>query len=100
MVLPTWRDAPLSEIRHGDLQQWVSGLSMTGGTRKGGTGLSPSRVIQAYRVVSGVLKYAIHTDRIVKNVADGVELPSKRSAPRRYLTHKQLQRLAAKTDRF
>lgn len=100
VVLPKWKDTPLAEIRHGDLQQWVSGLSTNGGTRKAGAGLSPSRVIQAYQVVSGVLKYAIRTDRIVKNVADGIELPAKRPAPRRYLTHKQLQQLATKTERF
>ncbi|MGA8249125.1 MAG: site-specific integrase [Mycobacterium sp.] len=36
----------------------------------------------------------------MKNVAQDIDLPTKRSAPRRYLTHKQLQQLAVKTDRF
>ena len=100
VVLPKWRDVPLSEMRHGELQHWVTELSATGGTRKGGKGLSASRVIQAHRVVSGVLRYAIRTERLVKNVADDIELPTKRPAPRRYLTHGQLQKLARETGRF
>lgn len=100
VVLPTWRDVPLKDLRHGDLQQWVTELSTTGGTRKGGTGLSPSRVRQAHQVISAVLRYAVRTDRLVKNVAQDIDLPAKRSAPRRYLTHKQLQQLAAKAGRF
>jgi integrase len=34
-----------------------------------------------------------------RNVAEDIELPAKRSAPRRYLTHKQLQQLARETGR-
>lgn len=71
-----------------------------GGTRKGGTGLSASRVRQAHQVIFGVLRYAIRTDRLVKNVAQDIDLPAKQSAPRRYLSHKQLQQVAAKTERF
>lgn len=98
VVLPRWRDVALSDMKHGELQQWVTGLSQNGGRSK--KGLSASRVIQAERVVSGVLRYAIRTERLTKNVADGIELPTKRSAPRRYLTHKQLQELAKETGRF
>jgi integrase len=100
VVLPKWRNVPLKDLKHGDLQQFVTGLSTTGGTRKGGTGLSASRVRQAHQVIFGVLRYAIRTDRLVKNVAQDIDLPAKQSAARRYLTHKQLQQLAAKTDRF
>lgn len=100
VILPRWRDAPLKDLKHGELQQWITDLSSTGGTRKSGTGLSASRVRQSHQVVSAVLRYAIRTDRLVKNVAQDIDLPAKHSAPRRYLTHKQLQQLAAKTERF
>ena len=99
-MLPKWRGVPLKDLKHGDLQQWVTSLSTTGGTPKGRTGLSASRVRQAHQVISAVLRYAIRTDRLVKNAAQDIDLPAKQSAPRRYLTHKQLQQLAAKTDRF
>jgi integrase len=100
LILPKWGEVKLSEISHGDLQRWISGLSVDGSTRSEGKGLSPSRVIQTHQCMSAVLKYAIRTDRIAKNVAADIELPSKREAARKYLTHKQLQTLAAHTGRF
>ncbi len=44
--------------------------------------------------MSAVLKYAIRTDRLSKNVATAIELPRKASVDHRYLTHEQLQQLA------
>lgn len=100
LVLPRWGDTPINAIRHGDLQQWISGLSVNGSVRSEGKGLSASRVGQTRQVISAVLKYAVRTDRLVKNVADGIELPRKGESQRRYLTHKQLQQLAAEAGRF
>jgi integrase len=99
VILSRWGDVPLSDIKHGELQQWVTELSQNGSTRKNG-GLSASRVRQAHQVINGVLKYAIRTERLGKNVAGDIELPKKQSASRRYLTHKQLQQLARETGRF
>jgi integrase len=99
VILPRWRDVPLADMKHGELQQWITDLSTNGSTRKNG-GLSPSRVRQAHQVIHGVLKYAIRTERLSKNVAGDIELPKKASASRRYLTHKQLQQLARETGRF
>jgi integrase len=100
VIKDRWAAVALKDIRHGDIQQWITGLSTTGGTRKGGKGLSASRVIQAHQVINGVLRYAIRTERLVKNPTEGIELPPKRPAPRRYLTHRQLQELAHQTGRF
>ena len=44
--------------------------------------------------MSAVFKYAIRTDRLVKNVANGIELPRKAASDHRYLTHQQLLQLA------
>lgn len=98
VVLPKWRDTPLRDIEHEELQQWVNNLSKTGGRK--GTGLSGSRVRQSHQVVYAVLQYAIKTGRLLKNAAVDIELPDKPSAQRRYLKHKELQQLAAKTGRF
>jgi integrase len=100
LILPRWGDVKLKDITHGELQKWISGLSVNGSVRTEGKGLSASRVIQAHQCFGAVLKYAIRTERIGKNVAEGIELPSKGESDRRYLSHKQLQTLAANTERF
>jgi integrase len=99
LILPRWRDTKLRDITHADVQRWISGLSVNGSVRKEGKGLSASRVIQAHQTMSAVLKYAIRTDRVAKNVATGVELPRKTSAERRFLTHQELLNLAEAIDR-
>lgn len=99
LILPRWGEVKLSDITHGELQKWISGLSVNGSTKTHGKGLSPSRVIQTHQCVSAVLKYAIRTDRLARNVADGIELPRKGESERRYLTHKQLQALAVNAGR-
>jgi integrase len=99
VILPRWGDVPLADMKHGELQQWITELSQNGSTRKN-SGLSASRVRQAHQVIGGILKYAIRTERLTKNVAGDIELPKKQAAPRRYLTHQQLQQLARETGRF
>lgn len=100
LILPRWGDVKLSDISHGDLQRWVSGLSVDGSVRKAGNGLSASRVRQAHQCMSAVLKYGIRTERLAKNVANGIELPRKGQGRQRYLTHQQLLTLAAHTGKF
>ncbi|AER47933.1 tyrosine integrase [Mycobacterium phage Lucky2013] len=102
IVLPKWGDTPIHKIDHESLQDWVNELSTTGEYRtKGEGGFSASRTIQIHLVVNGVMKYALRTDRILKNPAEGLELPTKRKNTRqRYLTHKQLQEFAAEMGRF
>jgi integrase len=94
LILPRWGDMKLREITHADVQRWVSGLSVSGSARVEGNGLSASRVVQAHQCMSAVLKYAIRTDRLVKNVAAGIELPRRTATDHRYLDHRQLLELA------
>lgn len=98
LILPRWRDAKLKDMTHADIQRWISGLSVNGSVRTEGKGLSASRVIQTHQCMSAVLKYAIRTERLSKNVATGVELPRKVSTEHRYLTHTQLLALAHALD--
>jgi integrase len=100
VILPRWAEVPLREVSFDDLQEWVSGLSVNGSTRFEGKGLSASRVIQAHRVISQVLSFAVKAKHLPANPADGVELPRKRDGERRYLTHEQLQRLAVASGRL
>jgi integrase len=48
--------------------------------------------------MSAVLKYAVRTDRLARNVAQGIELPRRVMSERRYLTHEQLLQLAECTE--
>lgn len=100
VVLPRWGEVVLREVTFEDLQDWVSGLSVNGSSRFDGKGLSASRVIQAHQVVSQVLRYAVRAKHLPANPADGIELPRKPEAERRYLTHEQLHRLAVASGRF
>jgi integrase len=94
LILPRWRDTAVKSITHRDLQGWISGLCANGGVRVKGKSLGASRVRQTHQCVSAVLKYAIRTDRLGRNVAVGIELPHKVVAEHRYLTHEQLLELA------
>ena len=81
------RDMSFDRIR-----EWVSGLSVGGSARWEGKALGASRVIQAYQVVSQVLRFAVRAKYLAANPADGIELPRKRDVDQRYLTHRQLHR--------
>jgi integrase len=100
LILPRWGETRLKEMTHSDLQRWINGLSANGSARFEGKGLSPSRVIQAHQCVGAVLKYAIRTDRLVKNIALGIELPRKKGQDHRYLTHAQLFEIADYTGSY
>ena len=100
VVLPRWRDVPLSEVRFDDLQVWVTGLSVDGSVRFEGKGLSASRVRQAHQLVGGVLKFAVKAKHLPANPADGLELPRLPETEQRYLTHEQVHRLAVASGRL
>jgi integrase len=100
LVLPRWADVALRDMSFDDIQEWVSGLSVSGSVRFRGTGLGAGRVIQAYQVIKQVLQFAVRAKHLPANPADGVELPRKPEAAQRYLTHEQLHRLAVASGRF
>jgi len=100
LVLPRWKDVPLREIGFEDMQEWVTGLSVDGSTKKIGRGLSASRVIQAHQVVGQVLRYSIRAKHLAVNPVEDLELPTKVEVEQRYLTHEQLHRLAVASGRF
>jgi integrase len=100
VVLPRWRDVALRDVRHDDLQVWISGLSAHGSVRFEGKGLSASRVRQTHQLVGAVLKFAVRAKHLAANPAEGVELPRLPEAEQRYLTHEQLHRLAVASGRF
>lgn len=102
IVLPRWKDTPLRDIAHGDIQAWVHTLftdptvRQRKATAEDATdkGLSPSRVIQAYQVVDQVLAYAMRSRFIAINPADHVQLPRKNTPEKFALTHQQVRAIA------
>ena len=100
LVLPRWGDVPLRDINYDNIQQWISGLSVSGSARFKGKGLSPSRVIQTHQVMSQILRYAVRAKCLPSNPADDAELPRLNEVERRYLSHDELHRLAFASGRF
>ncbi len=100
LVLPRWGTTPLRDIEFEDIQEWVVALSQSGSVRFAGQGLSASRVIQSYQVLSQVLKFAVKAKRLPMNPAADIELPQMTSGERRYLTHLEVLRLAMAAGRF
>lgn len=84
-VVPRWGRTRLADVRHEDVQAWVTLLSTT---------LSPSYVRQTNLVLSALMKYAVRSDRIARNPCDGVRVPRIVKHRRGYLTHEQVAALA------
>jgi integrase len=100
--LPQWGDTPIKLIDYSAYSTWLGGLSVNGSQR--GTPLSASRITQAHQLTGAVLKYAIKTGKLTKNVAAeidrGQDLPEAIEAEHVYLTHAQLLTLADAAGRF
>jgi len=84
-VKPKWGHRILGEIRHSEVQAWVSDLS----ARK-----SATVVIRAYGVLAGIIDVAVKDRRLPINPARGANLPRKSGKERHYLSHDQVQLLA------
>jgi integrase len=84
-VEPKWGKRVLSDIRHSEVQEWVSDLSKK---------KSATVVIRAYGVLAGLIDVAVRDRRLPSNPARGANLPRKKSKERHYLSHGQVQLLA------
>ncbi|WP_111718757.1 tyrosine-type recombinase/integrase [Homoserinimonas sp. OAct 916] len=82
-VEPRWGKVMLSEIRHSDVQRWVSGIDR-----------SATTVIRAHSVLASIIDVAVKDRRLLSNPARRVNLPRKVGKDRVYLSHEQVQLLA------
>ncbi|MEO6828007.1 MAG: tyrosine-type recombinase/integrase [Microbacteriaceae bacterium] len=85
-VEPKWGAVQVGNVRHSQVQTWVSELS---------NGRSATTVLRAYGVLASILDAAVKDRRIPSNSARGISLPRKQKKARRYLTHEQVQALSA-----
>ena len=83
--MPRWGRVRLSDLRHVDVQAWVTTLSAT---------RSPATVRKVHRVLSPVLATAVKDGRLARNAAAGVNLPRVVRVERQYLTHAEVELLA------
>jgi len=84
-VEPKWGDRRVGEIRHSEVQAWVSELSAE---------RSASIVKRAHGVLAGILDVAVRDRRIVESPARGVSLPRRAPKRRAYLSHGQVAALS------
>lgn len=84
-VVPRWGMTRLSDVTHSGVQAWISDLSQSH---------APATVRKVHTVLSLVLSLAVKDGRLVRNPADGVNLPRVTRGERLYLTHGQVQDVA------
>jgi integrase len=89
-LLERWETWPLASIERIDVQGWVAQLTAEG---KGA-----ETVASTVRLLSAVLQSAVDSDRIPKNVAHGVALPTAAKQPDRYLTRDEVEQLLEALD--
>jgi integrase len=90
-VEPRWGALTIGQVRHSDVQTWVSELA----TRK-----SATTVTRAYGVLGSILDVAVRDRRLSNNVARRVNLPRKVPKARVYLRHAQVENLAEQSKAF
>lgn len=83
-ISPRFGKAALADVRHVDVQEWVSSQSC-----------SAASVVKNHRVLSQILELAVRDQRIPSNPARGVNLPRVRHAKRRYLSAAEVEALAS-----
>ncbi|MDO5533198.1 MAG: tyrosine-type recombinase/integrase [Propionibacteriaceae bacterium] len=83
-VRPRWGAVKLSAVTHEALQAWLAEIDR-----------APATVRKVHRVVSQMFDYAVKAGRLHKNPATGVSLPRVRAAEKRYLSHGQVDAMAA-----
>jgi integrase len=93
-VEPVWGDVPVGDVRHSEVQTWVSQLATGDAKTAHGAGArSATVVIRAYGVMAAILDVALRDRRISSNPARGVALPRKKK-PHVYLTHDRVSLMA------
>jgi integrase len=91
-VEPVWGNRRLGEIRHSEVQSWLTRFAANDGNPR-----SATLVTRAYGVLAAILDVAVRDRRIAANPARGVKLPRKTKKRRAYLTPAQIELLASES---
>ena len=84
-IKPRWGTTALTDVTHADAQKWTNKLCKE---------LSASSVTKTHGILRAILKFGVKDDRLVRNVAEGIQLPRIRREECRYLTHEQVAEMA------
>lgn len=90
-VEPKWGGREVASILRGEVQAWVSALSVK---------RSASVVLRAYGILHGIMDDALHDGVITKTPCDSVRMPRKTPKERQYLTPRQVLALADASGRY
>jgi integrase len=103
-IKPRWKDVELAKVTHGEVQAWVTdltglrrsvrGKNATVERKNAASTLTAATVRKTFRVFSMIMALAVKDGRLVRNPADGVNLPRVVKFERRYLTVEQVEQLA------
>lgn len=93
-VEPFWGARRLGEIRHSEVQSWLTRFAANDGKPR-----SATLVTRAYGVLAAILDVAVRDRRIPANPARGVKLPRKTKKRRAYLTPAQIELLASESGK-
>jgi len=85
-IEPRWGSVRLADVTHSAVQTWVGQLCES---------LSPATVQKSHRVMSQVLASAVRDGRLSRNPAADISLPRVVRQEHLYLTHEQVDDLAA-----
>lgn len=85
-VQPRWGSRQVGSVKHSEVQDWVAELSRE---------RAATTVLRAHGVLAAVLDVAVRDRRVSRNVARGIALPRKTPKSKPYLTHEQVDALAA-----
>ncbi|WP_404473587.1 tyrosine-type recombinase/integrase [Microbacterium aerolatum] len=85
-VKPVWGDRAIASILYSEAEDWVSELAAA---------RSATTVARAYGILAGILDTAVRDRRLGSNPVRGVKLPRKKKKHHVYLSHQQVDTLAA-----
>ncbi|MDR1441403.1 MAG: site-specific integrase [Bifidobacteriaceae bacterium] len=84
-VKTRWKGVPLDRVTHADVQKWLAEL---------GQGRAAGTVRKHANIMRQIMGLAVKDGRLVRNPAEGLDLPKPSKTRKRYLTHRQVQDLA------
>ena len=89
-IVPVLGAVELQKLKPKHVQDWLTGLSKSGG-RRHGQGLSARTVRHCYRVLWGALKQAVKLELLARNVADAATPPRLKDSEVEILTPDQIR---------
>jgi integrase len=85
-VLPYFGRMKIADVQKSTVKRFVAQMTRNGA--------KPGTVTNAYRVLSGVLKHAVEDEALVRNPADGIDLPRSGHTEMVFLSAAQVEDLA------